>query len=84
MDDLSISLRRLLHTLHTCRSTLAYRTSIVCNSTQDAVAAIETLLTVAGDDGLGLRYPDIAAPRILGVFTGQGAQWARMGAALIE
>ena len=34
--------------------------------------------------GLRERHFDIARPRILGVFTGQGAQWPRMGARLIE
>lgn len=84
MNDSSLSLRCLLHTLHTSRSTLPYRAALVCSSTQDAVAAIETLLINEGDNEIGLRYPDVVAPRILGVFTGQGAQWARMGAKLIE
>ncbi|KAK2818442.1 putative PKS/NRPS-like protein biosynthetic cluster [Arthroderma sp. PD_2] len=33
---------------------------------------------------LGTRYFSVAQPNILGVFTGQGAQWPRMGAHLIE
>lgn len=85
MDHPEISISSLIHTLHTRRSTLAYRTVLTCATTEDVVAGIETLLNNDSvNSDLGTRYMDIADPAILGVFTGQGAQWARMGAKLIE
>ncbi|KAH8726360.1 hypothetical protein GQ44DRAFT_613908 [Phaeosphaeriaceae sp. PMI808] len=77
-------MRSLVHTLHSRRSTLAYRKAIVCEKIEDVVAIIETLLDGEGDAGFSTRYTEITAPRILGVFTGQGAQWPQMGAALIQ
>ncbi|KAH7062709.1 hypothetical protein BKA63DRAFT_573005 [Paraphoma chrysanthemicola] len=79
-----IDIRDLAHTLSARRSTLAYRKSFTCDSVKDVVANIEELLNAEDSDGLNIRYPEVAAPGILGVFTGQGAQWPSMGAALIR
>ena len=36
-----------------------------------------------GQPTLGVRSSNSSAPRLLGVFTGQGAQWPKMGCELI-
>ncbi|KAF2682692.1 hypothetical protein K458DRAFT_453848 [Lentithecium fluviatile CBS 122367] len=84
MDHQGTDMRNLVHTLHARRSTLAYRKALVCETIEDVVANVETLLDEEGDDSLSTRYSEITAPSILGVFTGQGAQWPQMGATLIQ
>ena len=95
LDDLRIfleanpstNIRDLAYTLQARRSTLAYRKSIIAINVEEALRTIEGLLVDnnnASDRGLTTRYPDVSKPSILGVFTGQGAQWPRMGALLIE
>ncbi|RAK95573.1 BcPKS5, polyketide synthase [Aspergillus ibericus CBS 121593] len=80
------NLRDLAYTLQTRRSTLAYRKVIIAATPAEAVKRIDALLADdnGSDNGLTTRYYDVAQPAILGVFTGQGAQWPRMGARLIE
>lgn len=79
------NIRDISHTLQDRRSTFAFRKTIASSTPADAINRIESVLaSPPGEDGLNLRYSDIAKPRILGVFTGQGAQWPRMGARLIE
>ncbi|KAK3299484.1 BcPKS5, polyketide synthase [Chaetomium fimeti] len=81
-----IDLRDLAYTLQHRRSTLAFRKSIAVENLEGVVATIGALLSEggAGDGGLTSRYFDSQDPKILGVFTGQGAQWPRMGALLLE
>ncbi|EPE35574.1 Thiolase-like protein [Glarea lozoyensis ATCC 20868] len=71
-------LANLAHTLAVARSGLSWKTSIVAENTADLR---EQLSTMVGDDAT--RSPT-KAPRIGFVFTGQGAQWARMGVELLE
>ncbi|KAK0383741.1 hypothetical protein NLU13_9652 [Sarocladium strictum] len=81
------NIRDLAYTLQARRSTLAYRTSIICGNVDEAISRIDGLLSddaAGSENGLTTRRLDVPAPRILGVFTGQGAQWPRMGARLIE
>ncbi|KAF1957271.1 hypothetical protein CC80DRAFT_592570 [Byssothecium circinans] len=84
VDHENTNIRDLAHTLHSRRSTLAYRKTLTCEKVEDIVADIEEFLDGERNDGLNTRYPDITTPSILGVFTGQGAQWPQMGAALIQ
>lgn len=81
-----VNLRDLAWTLQTRRSTLSYRKAIAGRSQQDICEKIDSLLDEANaaDANLNTRYFNSASPCILGVFTGQGAQWPRMGANLIE
>lgn len=81
-----VNLRDLAWTLQTRRSTLSYRKAVVGRDQQDICDKIDSLLAEANaaNASLNSRYFNIASPRILGVFTGQGAQWPRMGARLIE
>lgn len=77
------NLRDLAHTLHTRRSTLPFRQVIAGMNVQEVISRIDSVLA-EDDSGLNTRYFGVPSPKILGVFTGQGAQWPRMGARLIE
>ncbi|CAI7637012.1 unnamed protein product [Penicillium glandicola] len=81
------NMRDLAYTLQNRRSTLAYRKTIVAGTIEQAIGRIDALVSDNAadvDNGLNTRYLDVGKPGILGIFTGQGAQWARMGAKLIE
>jgi hybrid polyketide synthase/nonribosomal peptide synthetase ACE1 len=75
------NLRDLAFTLQQRRSTLTYRKAIA-GSTVEALC--QSLEESTSDAKLDTRYPYVPKPRVLAVFTGQGAQWPRMGAALLE
>lgn len=77
------NLRDLAYTLHTRRSTLPFRQVIAGMNVQEVISRIGSVLA-EDDSGLNTRYFGVRSPKILGVFTGQGAQWPRMGARLIE
>ncbi|PSR84131.1 hypothetical protein BD289DRAFT_453499 [Coniella lustricola] len=81
-----INMRDLAYTLQARRSTLAYRTVFKCDSVEEAITRIDGLLAddAAGEKTLTTRRIDVPNAKVLGVFTGQGAQWPRMGAKLIE
>ncbi|KAF4337392.1 polyketide synthase [Fusarium beomiforme] len=80
----------LAWTLSNRRSTLPYRSSVVVpaasGSTQEAArSAILAEIERLADSSHKLhRSSSVPTPKIIGVFTGQGAQWPRMGAALLE
>ncbi|RHZ43317.1 uncharacterized protein CDV56_101073, partial [Aspergillus thermomutatus] len=73
-------------TLQERRSTLAYRKSVAASSLDDLIAQLDALLGEGNDakSDFKTRYMSKPTARILGVFTGQGAQWPRMGAMLLE
>lgn len=73
-------LRSLAYTLHTRRSRLPYTTAIAARD------AAELCMKIQSDDPLIVRTrPERErSPVILGVFTGQGAQWPGMGAELLS
>ncbi|KAJ6024402.1 hypothetical protein N7540_005199 [Penicillium herquei] len=75
------NLRDLAFTLQDRRSALPYRASISASSVDELTTKLEALL---GDSDLKTRYSNKPDAKILGVFTGQGAQWPRMGAKLLE
>lgn len=82
----NVNLRDLAWTLQSRRSTLAYRKAIT-GSTLEAIKiklAAELEDDKSGKKNLNTRFSNVQAPRVLGVFTGQGAQWPRMGAGLLE
>ena len=80
-----VNLRNLAYTLHSRRTTFQFRKVL---SGKDVEEVIERINFVLGEDdvaaGISTRYHAIPIPKVLGVFTGQGAQWPRMGAQLIE
>nr|ALQ32785.1 putative polyketide synthase [Fusarium babinda] len=77
------SLSDLTYTLADRRATLPYRKHISGRSYEDLCINMSDALKGEGAK-LDTRYTNVQEPKILGVFTGQGAQWPRMGAELIE
>jgi acyl transferase domain-containing protein/SAM-dependent methyltransferase/NADP-dependent 3-hydroxy acid dehydrogenase YdfG len=85
----AVELADLAYTLQHRRSTLSYRKAIAAPTTQDAIKSLGSLLNPPSDSkdeaDLGTRFATPSRPaKVLGIFTGQGAQWPRMGAQLIE
>ncbi|KAH8721624.1 KR domain-containing protein [Ilyonectria robusta] len=72
-------LSNLSHTLAAGRSGLSWKASCFADS---AAELREQLSTTLGENAT--RSPSSQEPRIGFVFTGQGAQWARMGLELME
>lgn len=77
----SLSLRNLLYTLHSRRSTLPFRFSVSA-STADQLSSKIDFIVSNKDKDVGNRI-STNTPSILGIFTGQGAQWANMGRELV-
>lgn len=79
----SLSLRDLAWTLYARRSTLPVRIAFSAASVEGLSAKLEAKLGIAQgntDTIIGTRSTILpGSARILGVFTGQGAQWAGMG-----
>lgn len=73
-------LRRLSWTLHYRRSLFPFRASFAAPSTDSLIPKLQSALDDKGDF-LTRRTPERKS--LLGVFTGQGAQWATMGRDLI-
>ncbi|GKT49735.1 PKS-NRPS hybrid synthetase psoA [Colletotrichum spaethianum] len=70
------------------RSALTYRTAVSADSREGIIAGLENLLAKAGSSSnpeLGVRAKlDGGEVKILGIFTGQGAQWSGMGRKLFH
>ncbi|KAL0937411.1 hybrid nrps pks [Colletotrichum truncatum] len=80
------NIRDLLFTLNR-RSVLPYRVSFPAQSVSDLVAKLVEWLKKAKaspNAQLSTRYSGGSGSNILGVFTGQGAQWASMGKGLLS
>ncbi|EFQ98465.1 lovastatin nonaketide synthase [Nannizzia gypsea CBS 118893] len=69
-------------TLQNRRSALAHKVAISGRTTTDLVAAIDAARSQK--DSLGVRSSGPEKLTVLGVFTGQGAQWPTMGSQLIK
>lgn len=80
-------LRDLAYTLHTRRSRFQYATAVAASSTTELIGKLrDKLQSHTPEKPIGLRASrdlDHRKPVVLGVFTGQGAQWACMGADLL-
>ncbi|KAI1457376.1 hypothetical protein F4805DRAFT_467399 [Annulohypoxylon moriforme] len=86
-----LNLRDLAFTLHSRRTRLDVVTSVSASTVDDLIDKLSEKLQVARvnpDQAIGIRSSGRSSnaekPAILGIFTGQGAQWAQMGADLIE
>ncbi|KAH7043968.1 polyketide synthase [Macrophomina phaseolina] len=77
-----INVRDVAWTHQTRLSALAFRTAVAGQTAAEIVNSIDAALEKK--ENLGIRASGIEKPSILGVFTGQGAQWPTMGAALIK
>ncbi|KAF3001768.1 t1pks [Curvularia kusanoi] len=69
----------LAHTLAVARGGLAWRTTCLAQTTAD----LQGQLAIIADSDRGIRASS-KTPRIGLIFTGQGAQWARMGIELLQ
>ncbi|KAF9887406.1 hypothetical protein FE257_010261 [Aspergillus nanangensis] len=80
----SINPHDLAGTLRNHRSLFSYRLSVTASSTR---ALQQKITTALSNENLGVRAKQDSTTtggKIFGFFTGQGAQYARMGAELIE
>jgi hybrid polyketide synthase/nonribosomal peptide synthetase ACE1 len=81
-----IKSRDLAWTLQSCRTSFAIKASFSAMTIERLVSKIDEKLAAAKQNAtsnIGVRSSP-AAPSILGIFTGQGAQWATMGGHLIR
>lgn len=76
-----VTLRDLAYTLQSRRTTLSFRHILVGRDVNEVIGQIDRDLEESGSL-LATRYFNIPAAKILAIFTGQGAQWPRMGAEL--
>jgi len=86
-DDPSLGLRDLAYILQKRRSAFPYRISFAAESAYDLVSKIRDELEATKVEDVGVRLSPSSKERrsrVLGIFTGQGAQYTRMGAELIE
>jgi hybrid polyketide synthase / nonribosomal peptide synthetase ACE1 len=90
-DIATVDVRDLAYTLHSRRSHLQISTSITASSLNELQVRLEEkleYLRISEKQELGtrslLQSPGTGKPLVIGVFTGQGAQWARMGAEMVE
>ncbi|KAI1422845.1 hypothetical protein F5Y12DRAFT_786475 [Xylaria sp. FL1777] len=93
-SEAEVSLRDLALTLYSRRSRHSYGIAVVASSIQELCQNLEKRCQEFADDSgnaisiirpsTQLSSGQYRKPRILAVFTGQGAQCPRMGAALIE
>lgn len=84
----SVDLRDLAWTLNSRRSSLAVRTTLPGTTVEQLRSNIASKLNDIEnkDTVVGVRPKSLSGlkPKLLGIFTGQGAQWARMGKELIQ
>ncbi|KAI2734306.1 hypothetical protein DTO013E5_10055 [Penicillium roqueforti] len=82
-NNSDVNIRDLSWTLNCRRSTLPVRLSVSASSLGELAAGLdEAVLSLAITPST--QTGSILEPKLLWVFTGQGAQWARMGAELLE
>ncbi|OQE15068.1 hypothetical protein PENFLA_c034G04575 [Penicillium flavigenum] len=78
-----INMRDLSWTLNCRRSTLPVRLSVCASSPGELATRLDEAVASSAITP-STQTGNIREPKLLGVFTGQGAQWARMGAQLLE
>lgn len=84
----TVSLRDFAWTLQYKRSQFTFRHAISAISHDELIKGLRDIVQSGHSEEAGspkiVRRSQSAHPRIMGVFTGQGAQWAGMGKELIE
>lgn len=90
-EDGEINLADLAFTLQMRRSSLQFKTSVSATNFSELIEKLKVTLSAsqAAESNpswcsSSVPVTESLPPRILGIFTGQGAQWPRMGAALYE
>ncbi|KAK2008309.1 beta-ketoacyl synthase domain-containing protein [Colletotrichum eremochloae] len=80
-----IQVQDLAWTLTNRRSVLPVRRALVAQTIQGVCAALEdTIASIDKKEGLVASGGSNRKPKVLGIFTGQGAQWPAMGRILIS
>ncbi|KAI0888665.1 uncharacterized protein GGS22DRAFT_61892 [Annulohypoxylon maeteangense] len=82
----SLNMRDLAYTLNSRRTRFPFVVSLsACTAKQLALKIDEYIEKSKLDSGdlLGAQPSENTTPKVLAIFTGQGAQWARMGARLV-
>lgn len=78
----SIDLSKLAWTLQTRRSEFTYRTSFIASDKEELITRLDSAIKDKAQFPIATKAMKVSDVRILGVFTGQGAQWAGMGVGL--
>lgn len=78
----NIELSRLSWTLQTRRTQFIYRASFSATSKEELITRPDSVIRDVERSPIATKAVNVPKVRILGVFTGQGAQWASMGAGL--
>ncbi|KAH8689029.1 hybrid PKS-NRPS PsoA [Talaromyces proteolyticus] len=78
----NIDISSLAWTLQTRRTQFMYRASFSATSKEELIARLDSSLRDKEKFPIAIQPTTSSYIRILGVFTGQGAQWATMGASL--
>ncbi|KAM3566124.1 hypothetical protein ARSEF4850_000869 [Beauveria asiatica] len=84
-ENSEVDIGKLAWTLHDRRSTFSYRSSVAAQTQDELVAKLQKSVEdqKSGNSSAVTRGTS-AKKNLLGVFTGQGAQWATMGRDLIS
>ncbi|KAK3326511.1 hybrid PKS-NRPS PsoA [Apodospora peruviana] len=81
----NVNMTRLAWTLQAHRTQFAYRVSFSANSKKELTTRLDSAIKDGGGQvSTGTKAAKVSEVRILGIFTGQGAQWATMGASLLR
>ncbi|TLS21086.1 uncharacterized protein PpBr36_10625 [Pyricularia pennisetigena] len=91
-SNLSVDLNDLAWTLQTKRELMSFKQYFSGSTREDVCRNMDVFVSDHTNDGVDesasspneAPFSDDEPPAILGVFTGQGAQWATMGASLIR
>ncbi|KAI0383251.1 hypothetical protein F5Y04DRAFT_287431 [Hypomontagnella monticulosa] len=78
----SIDISKLAWTLQAKRTQFNYRASFSAASKQELIACLDASIKGKEQSSIATKATRVSNGRILGVFTGQGAQWVSMGASL--
>ncbi|KAJ5429570.1 hybrid PKS-NRPS biosynthetic cluster [Penicillium cf. griseofulvum] len=89
-SDTAIDLESLVWTLHSRRSVLAVKAFFTGSTVRRLLNFMDRFVAESGEStssAAGIKYQqlsDTESPGVLGIFTGQGAQWASMGSSLLQ
>ncbi|KAB2571139.1 PKS-NRPS hybrid synthetase psoA [Lasiodiplodia theobromae] len=83
-NESTTNIRDIAWTLQNRRSELAFKTAVSGQTSSELVRSIDAALDSKENLGVRSSSSSTTKPSILGVFTGQGAQWPTMGAALLR
>jgi malonyl CoA-acyl carrier protein transacylase/acyl carrier protein len=88
IEDLKsdVSLRNLAWTLQYKRSQFPFRSAFSAGDLEDLKKRLQDAINKiqSGDESIVIQSSSSSNPRIMAIFTGQGAQWATMGNELID